>query len=72
MNRRKITWLLFLMATALAFIFSRLSPVHDDRSTRIVVGRDMDDTQTATQQSSLKRESDDYFTKANPIPDHVK
>ena len=68
MNRRRITWLLLLMTTALVFIFSHLLQVHAARSTRTVVGKGVGGAKAAARQ--VESGFDSYLTKANPIPDH--
>jgi hypothetical protein len=70
MNRRRITWLLLLMTTALVFIFSHLLQVHAARSTRTVVGKGVGGAKATARQGESG--FDAYFTKANPIPDHPK
>ena len=64
MNRRRITWLVLLMATALAFIFSHLSPVHGARSARIVVGKDVGDA-APHDPAKAKASYDSYFDRVN-------
>ena len=70
MNRRRITWLLLLMTTAVVFIFSHLLQVHAARSARTVVGKGVGGAKATVRQGESG--FDAYFTKANPIPDHPK
>jgi hypothetical protein len=72
MNRQRVAWLLLLMATALALIFSYWSPLQGARPTRVVIGRDVGDANNTARQGSAKAGYEPYFTKANPIPTEIK
>ncbi len=68
MNRRRLTWLLLLMATALVLRLSHWPPAQGARNTRIVIERDTGDPKIPAGRGSTREGFDAYFTKANPIP----
>jgi len=65
MKRLRFTWLVLVMAIALAFIFGSWLPVHHSRSARMRVERDVIDTINPAHAKTAGSRYEPYFVRVN-------